>query len=237
MAAMRRVARRVRRDAGALLRPPWRAVRAGRLDRFWLGPAAAVAVLVLSELARTGPGHAFLQRWAVMHGDEPWWLTLRKVPLSLFAPAYLLPCGFAMLQVFVVFGGAQVLIGVRRTVAVALAAHLLGSLSPRLWVWLAPPMGLPTRYLHLPDAGPSVAALAIAVFLVVRLRILWLAALLATYHLAEWFVITGLAQREHLVGAATGAVLAGASILAGRRSFAGPAVPAVDRRFAVERAS
>jgi hypothetical protein len=171
-AARRRLGRRVRLDVSALLREPWRAVRAGQLERFWLGPAAAAAVLVLSELARTASGQAFLRRWAIMHGDEPWWLTLQKVPLSLFAPAYLLPCGFAMLQVFVVFGGAQVLIGVRRTLGVAVAAHLLGSLSPRLWVWLAPPLGLPARYLHLPDAGPSVAALAVAVFLVVRLRIL-----------------------------------------------------------------
>src|SRR5256714_7315201 len=208
MRVWHRLGQRIRQDAVALLAPPWRAVRTGRLERFWLGPAAAAAVLVLSELARSGSGQAFLRRWAIMHGDEPWWLTLQKVPLSLFAPAYLLPCGFAVLQVFVVFGGAQVLIGVRRTLGVAVPAHLLASLSPRLWVWLAPPMGLPARYLHLPDAGPSVAALAVAVFLVVRLRILWLAALLATFHLAAWVAITGLAQREHLLAVATGAVIA-----------------------------
>ena len=211
-----RLGHRIRQDAIALLEPPWRAVIKGRLDRFWLGPAAATAVLILSEVARSRSGQAFLRQWAVMRGDESWWLTLRKVPLSLFAPAYLLPCGFAMLQVFVVFGGAQVLIGVRRTLAVAVPAHLLASLSPRLWVWLAPPMGLPARYLHLPDAGPSVAALAVAVFLVVRLRILWLAVLLLAFHLAEWFAITGLAQREHLVGLATGAAVALGSMLVHR---------------------
>jgi hypothetical protein len=211
-----RLAHRVQQDAVALLRPPWQAVRTGRLDRFWLGPAAATAVLILSEVARTRSGQAFLRQWAIMRGDESWWLTLRKVPLSLFAPAYLLPCGFAMLQVFVVFGGAQVLIGVRRTLGVAVPAHLLASLSPRLWVWLAPPMGLPARYLHLPDAGPSVAALAVAVFLVVRLRILWLAVLLAAFHLTEWFAITGLAQREHLVGLATGTAVAASSMLVHR---------------------
>jgi hypothetical protein len=211
-----RLGHRIRQDAVALLEPPWRAVRTGRLDRFWLGPVAAVAVLILSDVARTRSGQAFLHQWAVMRGDESWWLTLRKVPLSLFAPAYLLPCGFAMLQVFVVFGGAQVLIGVRRTLAVAVPAHLLASLSPRLWVWLAPPMGLPARYLHLPDAGPSVAALAVAVFLVVRLRILWLAVLLVAFHLTEWFAITGLAQREHLVGLATGAAVAIGSMLVHR---------------------
>ena len=216
MRVWHRLGQRIRQDAVALLAPPWRAVRAGRLDRFWLGPAAAIAVLILSEVAGTRSGQAFLRQWAVMRGDESWWLTLRKVPLSLFAPAYLLPCGFAVLQVSVVFGGAQVLIGVRRTLGVAVPAHLLASLSPRLWVWLAPPMGLPARYLHLPDAGPSVAALAVAVFLVVRLRILWLAVLLVAFHLTEWFAITGLAQREHLVGLATGAAVALASMLVHR---------------------
>jgi len=216
MRVWHRLGQRIRQDAVALLAPPWRAVRAGRLDRFWLGPAAAIAVLILSEVAGTRSGQAFLRQWAVMRGDESWWLTLRKVPLSLFAPAYLLPCGFAVLQVSVVFGGAQVLIGVRRTLGVAVPAHLLASLSPRLWVWLAPPMGLPARYLHLPDAGPSVAALAVAVFLVVRLRILWLAVLLLAFHLAEWFAITGLAQREHLVGLATGAAVALGSMLVHR---------------------
>jgi hypothetical protein len=200
---------------------PWHALRAGQLSRFWLGPLAAAAVLIMAELARSGPGQVLLRRWAIMRGDQPWWLTVQKVPLSLFAPAYLLPCGFAVLQVFVVFGGAQVLIGVRRTVAVGLAAHLLGSLSPRLWVWVASPLGLPARFLHQPDAGPSVATLGIAVYLVIRLRIIWLATLLAAYHLAEWLVITGLAQREHLIGAATGAVIALGPALVGRFRRAG----------------
>jgi hypothetical protein len=220
-----RLGRRLRSDAVELLWQPWHAVRTGQLSRFWLGPAAAAAVLILAELARTGAGQPLLQRWAIMRGDQPWWLTLQKVPLSLFAPAHLLPCGFAMLQVFVVFGGAQVLIGVRRTMGVAVAAHLLGSLSPRLWVWIAPPLGLPARYLHLPDAGPSVAALGIIVFLVIRMRVLWLAALLVTYHLAEWFIITGLAQREHLVGAATGALIALGAALIGRRATSRAAPP------------
>jgi hypothetical protein len=209
----RRAGARCRADAVALLLPPWQALRRGQLSRFWLGPAAAGMVLLLWEIAGTRTGQAFLQRWAVMRGDQPWWLTVQKVPLSLLAPAYLLPCGFAMLQVFVVFGAAQVLVGVRRTVAVALAAHVLGSFSLRLWVWIGSPVGLPTRYLHMPDAGPSVAALALAVFLVVRLRVLWLAALLVAYHLVEWFAITGLAQREHLIGAATGALLGAASLV------------------------
>ncbi|HKT02125.1 MAG TPA: hypothetical protein VJT31_21565, partial [Rugosimonospora sp.] len=195
----RRMGRRLRDDTVRLLGQPWQALRHGQLSRCWLGPAGAAAVLVLSLVARTAPGHAFLQRWAIMRGSDPWWVTLEKVPLSVFAPAHLLPFGFAMLQVCVVLGGAQALVGVRRTLAVAVAGHVLGSFSLRAWVWLEPPVGLPHHFLHLPDAGPSVAVLAVAVFLVVRLRVLWLAALLLAYHVAEWFVIAGIAQREHLV--------------------------------------
>lgn len=200
--------RRLRADTGWLLGEPWRALSGVQVSRFWLGPAAAAVVLWLTEVAGTGWGHTFLARWAIMRGDEPWWLTLEKVPLSVLAPAYLLPCGFAMLQVFVVLGASQVHIGTPRTLAVGLAGHVTGSFSLRAWVWLGPPVGLPAKFLHLPDAGPSVAVIAIGVFLAVRLRVLWLATLLLAYHIGEWFVIAGIAQREHLVGALLGALVA-----------------------------
>jgi hypothetical protein len=223
---------RLRSDTTRLLERPWQALRRGQVSRFWLGPASAAAVLILTEVARTRDGQAFLQRWAIMRGDQPWWLTLEKVPLSLFAPAHLLPYGFAMLQVFVVLGVAQVLVGVPRTLGVALAGHVLGSLSLRVWVSIGPPVGLPSWFLHLPDAGPSVAVLAVAVFLAVRLRVLWLAGLLLAYHVAEWFVIADIAQREHLVGAAAGALAAlatihdGASTVASRSARPGSGRPA-----------
>ena len=85
----RRVWYRVQQDAIALLRPPWRAVRTGQWHRFWLGPAAATAVLILSQVAGTRSGQAFLRNWAIMRGNESWWLTLRKVPLSLLKFAHL----------------------------------------------------------------------------------------------------------------------------------------------------
>jgi hypothetical protein len=208
---LRRLRARVYRDGKVLFAEPWAALRRGQWQRFWLGPASAAAVLVLTRMSRTSHGHAFLQRWAIMRGDEGWLETVEKVPLSLFAPAHLLPYRFAMLQVFVVFGGAQVLIGLRRTLLVGLAAHVLGSFSVRVWVWVGPPAGLTGGFLHLPDAGPSVAALGLVVYLVLRLRVWWLAALLLAFHLTEWVVVAGLAQREHLVGGLIGAAIAGAA--------------------------
>jgi hypothetical protein len=200
------LARRLRPQTGGLLGAGWQALRHGQVRRFWFGPASAAAVLILSRVAATGAGQAFLQRWAVMHGDESWWRTLAKVPLSVFAPTQLLPLGFAMLQVFVAFGVAQVVIGARRTLAIALAGHVLGSFSLRLWVLVGLPVGLPAWSLHLPDTGPSVAVIAVAAYLAVRLRVRWLAGFLVAYHVAEWFVLPGIAQREHLVGLAIGAL-------------------------------
>jgi hypothetical protein len=222
----RRVLTRVRTDARAVLGPPWTALQRGDWRRWWLGPALALAVLVLAMVARTGPGQSFVQRWAIMRGDEAWWLTLEKVPLSLFAPAYQLPFRFAIMQVFIVFGGAQVLIGVWRTLGIGLAAHVLGTVSVRMWVWLGPPAGLPVEYLRAPDAGPSVATLGIVVYLVIRLRVMWLACVLLAFHIAEWVAVTGLAQREHLIGGMVGALAAAGPALL--RRFRAPSTP--DRR-------
>src|SRR2546423_497287 len=86
MRVWHRLGQRIRQDAVALLAPPWRAVRAGRLDRFWLGPAAAIAVLILSEVAGTPTGQAVLRPWAGLRGGEAWWPTPRKGPPAPVAP-------------------------------------------------------------------------------------------------------------------------------------------------------
>ena len=202
----RSVVARVRTDLRHLVGPAVAALQHGRWQRLWLGPATALLVLVLANVARTLPGQAFLQRWAVMRGSDAWWLTLQKVPLSVFAPAYLLPYRFAVMQVLVIFGAAQALIGVRRTLAVGLAAHVAGTFSVRMWVLLGPPAGLPVEYLNAPDAGPSVAALGLVIYIAVRHQVPWLAGLLLAFHVVEWLAVTGLAQREHLVGGLVGAL-------------------------------
>jgi hypothetical protein len=199
-------------DAAVLLREPWRAVRDGEWHRYWFGLVSPMLVLALWLAFRTPAGHAFVQGWGIMRAGDPWLATLARLPLSLFAPAHLLPAWTAMLQVALVFGVAQVLLGARRTLAVGLTGHILGTLSARLWVWLGPPVGLAPHWLHFADAGPSVAAVSLGGYLMVRYRLVWPAGVLLAFHVGEWIAVDGLSQREHVVGVLTGATAAAVGV-------------------------
>jgi hypothetical protein len=231
-AALGRMLRAAGGDAATLVGEPLRAVRAGEWRRYWFGIASPVLVLALWLAFRTPEGHAFVRYWGIMRADDPWPDTLRRLPLSLFAPAHLLPAWTAMLQVAVVFGGAQVLLGARRAFAVGLGGHILGTLSARLWVWVGPPLGLAPHWLHFADAGPSVAAVSLGAYLMVRYRLVWLAAALLAFHVGEWVTVDGLSQREHVVGLLIGATAA-VVVSAWRRYRARPRVPLDDAAWGI----
>jgi hypothetical protein len=219
-----RALRGARGDAAALFGEPLRAVRHGEWRRYWFGIVSPLLVLALWLAFRTPDGHAFVRHWAIMRAGDPWPGTVARLPLSLFAPAHLLPAWTAMIQVSVVFGAAQVLLGARRTLAVGLTGHILGTLSGRLWVWLGPPVGLAPHWLGSADAGPSVAAVTLGAYLMVRYRLAWLAGALLAFHVGEWIAVDGLSQREHVVGVLVGttaaAVGAGLRFLARDRTVA-----------------
>ena len=195
-------------DAAVLFGEPLRAVRDGEWRRYWFGIVSPVLVLALWLAFRTRDGHAFVRDWGIVRAGDPWPETVARLPLSLFAPAHLLPVWTAMIQVAVVFGAAQVLLGARRALAVGLTGHLLGTLSGRLWVWLGPPVGLTPHWLHFADAGPSVAAVSLGAYLMVRYRLVWLAGALLAFHVGEWIAVDGLSQREHVVGVLVGSTAA-----------------------------
>ncbi|WP_432969264.1 hypothetical protein [Dactylosporangium sp. CA-233914] len=204
----RRALHRLGEQCRALLGPAAEAIRRRRYERLWSGPAAALSVAGLAVAARTGPGHTFIAGYAITHPGDPLPATLARLPLSLFAPAALLPYWFAMLQVLVVFSAAQALLGLRRTIAVAVLGHGLATLSAPLWVAAGPPLGLDHRYAGLADAGPSAAVVALLAYAAVSRRAVWLAAALVAYHGTEVVIVGGLAPREHLVGTLTGAAAA-----------------------------
>ncbi|MET7418962.1 hypothetical protein [Dactylosporangium sp. NPDC005555] len=202
------ILRRFTAQGQALFGPVCEAVRLRRYGRLWLGPAAAVLVTVLAVAARTEPGHPVIRRYAITHPDDPLLAVLPRLPLSLFAPAALLPFWFAVFQVLLVFSLTQAVLGTARTVAVAVAGHSAATLSAALWVAAGPPVGLGSQDAHLADAGPSAAVVALLAYTAVRLRIGWLAAALVAYHGAEVVAVGGLSSREHLVATLTGALLA-----------------------------
>ncbi|GAA0735569.1 hypothetical protein GCM10010199_56040 [Dactylosporangium roseum] len=184
------------------------AVRRRRLGRLWTGPAAALLVAGLALAARTGPGHAFVTDFAITHPGDPLLDTLVKLPLSMFAPAALLPFWFAVLQVGVVFSLVQAAAGARWTLLVAALGHTVATLSARLWVIAGPPVGVAHGLGHFGDAGPSAAVVSLLAYVAVRRRAGWLALGLIAYHTIEVAVLNGLTQREHLVGTVTGAAVA-----------------------------
>ncbi|HEY0358003.1 MAG TPA: hypothetical protein VGD11_05445 [Mycobacteriales bacterium] len=218
-------------DAATLFGEPLRAVRDGEWRRYWFGIVSPVLVLALWLAFRTPGGHAFVRDWGIMRAGDPWPETVARLPLSLFAPAHLLPAWTAMIQVAVVFGAAQVLLGARRTLALGLGGHILGTLSGRLWVWLGPPVGLTPHWLHFADAGPSVAAVSLGAYLMVRYRLPWLAGALLIFHVGEWITVDGLSQREHVVGVLVGSSAAAVGAWRRyRRARPQPAVTGEDTR-------
>ncbi len=199
---------RAREQLTALLGPLVEAVRGRQWGRLWLSGVAAALVIGLALAFRTRPGHAFMFHYAITRPGDGIVTTLVKLPLSMFAPAALLPFWFAVFQVLVVYALAQTLIGAARTIAVAVSAHALSTFSAHLWVAVGRPLGVPHRYAHFGDAGPSVAVIALLAYLAVLYRVGWLALAILAYHVVEVAVFDGLSQREHVVGTLTGILAA-----------------------------
>ena len=193
------------REVRRVFEPVVDAVRRRQWYRFALGPAATLTVVALSLAFRTKAGHAFINAYAVTRPADDWLRSAIKLPLSMFAPAALLPFWFAMLQVGVVYALAQALLGWRTTVLVAVVGHTLATLSASVWIAIGLPFGVAPAFWHFGDAGPSVAVLALLAYIAVNRRVSWLAIALIGYHGIEMATFNGLSQREHMVGAVVGA--------------------------------
>jgi hypothetical protein len=217
-------------QAAVLFGPALDAVRRRRWQQLWLGPVAAALVTGLALAFRTRSGHAFVEEYAnTRPRDVLAWLVPR-LPLSMFAPAALLPFWFAVVQVTLVFSLAQTLIGTRRTILVAFVGHAAATLSAYLWIFVPPPVGVGHGYDHYADAGPSAAVVALLAYLAVALRLVWLVVGVLAYDAIEVSVLGGLSEYEHLVGALCGMALGALTLLANRRARAPGALPGRQRR-------
>ncbi|WP_236655583.1 hypothetical protein [Streptacidiphilus carbonis] len=127
--------------------------------------AATAAVLGFQLLQHTAGGAALVERIGVVRAELPLWESLARTPLSLFVPAPDLPVWGAALQVFVVFGIAELTLGRRSTLLIAYAGTLAGTLYARHGVQQGPAalFGLPWEDAWVRDTGPSAAVVALAV--------------------------------------------------------------------------
>ncbi|MFD0632604.1 hypothetical protein [Catenulispora yoronensis] len=172
-----------------------------------LACVALIGLLWILEMIRPA-GLAFVLHVAGVRQGEPLWELLPQLPLSLFAPAPDLPAWGAMTQVLVAFGIAECWLGWKKVLAIAMITSAVTSMAARVMVyasnWLH--IGTPQIDNFQVDTGPSVAVVALLIYLALRLRTYWVVALTAVSMGGEAAILPNLAGREHLVAISLGII-------------------------------
>ncbi|WP_329179639.1 hypothetical protein [Streptomyces sp. NBC_01477] len=165
---------------------------------------ACAGILVLQLLQHGRGTSGWVERLGGVYASLPWWQALLRTPLSVFLPDPSLPMWGLVLQVVVVFGIAEITVGPRRTLAVALLATLAGTCFARYSLWAGPhwPFGLPAHDLLVRDTGPSAAVVALGVHVALRYRAWWTTSAIVLAMVVEVVSLPNLAGYEHLAGVA-----------------------------------
>ncbi|MFF3912423.1 hypothetical protein ACFYZB_02905 [Streptomyces sp. NPDC001852] len=161
----------------------------------------AVCLTALLQYVQNRPwGYQFVQDAGAVRAQDPLWLALLRTPLSLFVPALDLPVWGALVQILLVFGIAEVCIGWWRTLVIAYAATLAGTLYARVGISLGAhaPFGLPWTDAQVVDTGPSAAVVGLAVFVSWRYGAYATSGAVTLAMVAEVLVKENLAGKEHL---------------------------------------
>lgn len=201
--------------------PLYGTVRGALVARGWRAVPLTLTAVCLTSLFQVVQnqdwGYRPVQEIGSVRAEDPWWLALLRTPLSLFVPALDLPVWGALAQILLVFGIAEICLGRRRTLGVALLATLGGTLYARLGIALGPgtPLGLPASDALVVDTGPSAAVVGLAVYVCHRHGAFWTGAAVVLAMVIEAVVKPNLAGKEHL--AAIAAVLALMAVEAWRR--------------------
>lgn len=211
------------RSARAEWGPLFSTVRDALAARRWRAvpmTLAAVCLTALFQYVQNQPwGYQFVQNIGCVRAEDPLWLALLRTPLSLFVPALDLPVWGALAQLLIVFGIAEICLGRWRTLVIAYAATLAGTLYARVGIEWGPgnPFGLPASDARVVDTGPSAAVVGLAVFVCWRYRAYFTAALVTALMVVEVLVKNNLAGKEHLAAIAAVVVLCALSAVRHRR--------------------
>lgn len=161
----------------------------------------AVGLTALLQYVQNRPwGYQFVQDVGAVRAEDPLWLALLRTPLSLFVPALDLPVWGALAQILLVFGIAEICIGWWRTLVIAYAATLAGTLYARIGISLGAhaPFGLPWTDAQVVDTGPSAAVVGLAVFVSWRYGAYVTSSAVTLSMVAEVLLKENLAGKEHL---------------------------------------
>lgn len=203
------------------------AVRRAAVGRRWW----AVAPMTVGAVCLTGLvqvvqnqswGYQVVQDLGAVRAEDPLWPALARTPLSVFVPALDLPVWGALAQILVVFGIAELCLGWWRTLVIAYAATLAGTLYARVGIALGPdhPIGLPASDARVVDTGPSAAVVGLAVFLGWRYGAYVTAGVVIAAMVVEVVLEDNLAGKEHLAAIAAVLMLCALSAVRQRRSRA-----------------
>lgn len=187
------------RCTGRLVRARWHGVR----DRsVVLGITAAALIVLFAAMRMTPRGAGAVLEVGGLRPDLGWGPWMLRLPLSVFTPAPRLPIWGAVVQVVVVVGLAELIVGRRRVLAAAAIAHTVPSLIGRIVV-ANPDWSGSISQASLLDSGPSAAVmgLAVAVAVASRLRLATAIAGLVAVHAV---LTPSLATIEHIAAVAVG---------------------------------
>lgn len=184
-------------------------VRALLVNRRWTGLTLAVvsctAVIVLHAVHVTAWGNHLVRILGGVQASLPLPIALLRTPVSLYVPALNLPVWAGLTQLFLVFALAQLALGWKRTLLIAYAATLAGTMSARAMIWLGPtnPLGLDRIEAYVLDTGPSAATVALFTYIAVIKRAPVLFSLTTLTMIIESLTVPNLAGREHLIAIGT----------------------------------
>ncbi|MFF8190765.1 hypothetical protein ACF05L_07735 [Streptomyces bobili] len=182
-----------------------------------LAGVAVGGVIFFHALAQRPAGADVVRAVGGVQGDLPLWLALLRTPVSLYVPALDLPVWAGITQLFLAFALAENSLGRARTLAVAYATTLAGTLTARVMIMAGPDrwgFGLPPEAGQVLDTGPSAAVVGLFTYISVIRRAPVVFLLTGGSMVWESIVKPNLAGREHLVAVAAAIVL---GLLHGRR--------------------
>ncbi|MER5465423.1 hypothetical protein ABT010_32990 [Streptomyces sp. NPDC002668] len=163
---------------------------------------ATFGVIFFHAIHVTPSGAVVVRLLGEVRADLPLPLALLRTPVSLFVPALDLPVWAGITQLFLAFALAELSLGRTRTLVVAYATTLAGTLSVRVMIALGPGwwgLGLPPEIGQVLDTGPSAAVVGLFTYIAVTRRAPVLFAFTGGSMVLESVVKPNLAAREHLI--------------------------------------
>lgn len=225
--------RTLRGEWNGIVVDPVRQLRRRGLPALSLAFVAALGVIFFHTLAQRPTGAVVVRILGGVKADLPWWLALLRTPVSLYVPAPDLPVWAGITQLFLAFALAELALGRARTLAVAYATTLAGTVLARVMIALGPGwggLGLPREIGQVLDTGPSAAVVGLFTYVAVVRRAPIVFTLTGGSMVWESIAVPNLAGREHLIAVGAAIVLALFHGGGHRRPSGGVVVPVLRRK-------